>query len=509
MSVGWGYRGDYGHEAGAMIPGALLGLSVALASCRTDWLDRASLLGFLGAIGWAFGGQMSYGLVVGYTSANDLTNVTFGYAAIFVVGALWGGIGCGILALGLTERRSFLERFAAPLVLLYATWWILHLTGVTPRVLSRWPIGDSDWFEATTALLVAVIAYALFPRSRAACGLLALLAAGWWAGYALLVLVLGLRLNPPRSENWAGCVGILTALAGWHAVRRNTLALGLMLVGLIAGGVGFTLGDFANMLSRAKWGPIGASETLRALNGWKWMEQGFGLVMGLVIGFAIGRIASRPQEPVVDDEPNGPWRTLAPAFLLVPMLLENFRKNVIRWSDRGHIREPLFGIEPGYGILLAAILVASAVIFAIIRARQGRLAMAPSSALGRAQLLFFCLLYAPALATLIQVLPGLDRKGSFFVHLSFWVTAGLASWVVLTLPSDPFDVASRNPSAPVDTLKWLAAGVIALVILAPLLVVTLAKATLASHAAPLPNARFRFEQKVPQPAPLRAESSDA
>ena len=23
MSVGWGFRGDYGHEAGAMVPGAL------------------------------------------------------------------------------------------------------------------------------------------------------------------------------------------------------------------------------------------------------------------------------------------------------------------------------------------------------------------------------------------------------------------------------------------------------------------------------------------------------
>ncbi len=37
MSVGWGIRGDYGHEAGAMIPGALLGLAVCLAGGREDW----------------------------------------------------------------------------------------------------------------------------------------------------------------------------------------------------------------------------------------------------------------------------------------------------------------------------------------------------------------------------------------------------------------------------------------------------------------------------------------
>ena len=36
MSVGWGFRGDYGHEAGAMVPGALLGLAICLASGRQD-----------------------------------------------------------------------------------------------------------------------------------------------------------------------------------------------------------------------------------------------------------------------------------------------------------------------------------------------------------------------------------------------------------------------------------------------------------------------------------------
>src|SRR6516225_4629403 len=60
MSVGWGFRGDYGHEAGAMVPGALLGLAISLTSRRPDWQSRGVTLAFLGAIGWAFGGQMSY-----------------------------------------------------------------------------------------------------------------------------------------------------------------------------------------------------------------------------------------------------------------------------------------------------------------------------------------------------------------------------------------------------------------------------------------------------------------
>lgn len=65
MSVGWGFRGDYGHEAGAMVPGALVALAICLVSGREDWWERAPLPAMLGAIGWAFGGQMSHGKIIG------------------------------------------------------------------------------------------------------------------------------------------------------------------------------------------------------------------------------------------------------------------------------------------------------------------------------------------------------------------------------------------------------------------------------------------------------------
>ncbi len=42
MSLGWGIRGDYGHEAGAMVPGAMLGLSICLASITgSGWRSRS------------------------------------------------------------------------------------------------------------------------------------------------------------------------------------------------------------------------------------------------------------------------------------------------------------------------------------------------------------------------------------------------------------------------------------------------------------------------------------
>ena len=34
MAYGWGWRGSYGHEAGAMLPGALLAMAACLCSAR-------------------------------------------------------------------------------------------------------------------------------------------------------------------------------------------------------------------------------------------------------------------------------------------------------------------------------------------------------------------------------------------------------------------------------------------------------------------------------------------
>ena len=138
MSVGWGFRGDYGHEAGAMVPGALLGLAICLSSGRKDWWQRSTIMAMCGAIGWAFGGQMSYGRVIGYTAGSSLPDVAYGYASLFLIGGLWGGTGAAILSLSITESRSYLERFAGPLVALYLVWFAIDLSGLTEWLAETW-----------------------------------------------------------------------------------------------------------------------------------------------------------------------------------------------------------------------------------------------------------------------------------------------------------------------------------------------------------------------------------
>ena len=57
LSLGWGIRGNFGHELGAAIPGALAAMAVVLTSGRADWAPRIAYFGMFGALGWAFGGN--------------------------------------------------------------------------------------------------------------------------------------------------------------------------------------------------------------------------------------------------------------------------------------------------------------------------------------------------------------------------------------------------------------------------------------------------------------------
>ena len=289
MSVGWGFRGDYGHEAGAMVPGALLGLAICLASGRPDWWRRMTIMAFCGAVGWAFGGQMSYGIVVGYTAASSLPDVAYGYACLFLIGGLWAGIGSAILSLSITKSRSYLESFAGPLVALWLVWFAMDLSGLTDWLAETWYLNDTDWFAALSALLVAGLYAAIVPSSRPACIFIIILAGGWWAGYIVLTGLVGLHMTPPRSDNWSGCAGLFVAIVLYLVRKNNRVALTVTLYGFLAGGIGFALGDFVNMLGRAQWGPIGRLAVLQGLDYWKWMEQLFGLIMGLGVGLAFLR----------------------------------------------------------------------------------------------------------------------------------------------------------------------------------------------------------------------------
>jgi hypothetical protein len=497
MSVGWGFRGDYGHEAGAMVPGALLGLAVCLASGRPDWWRRSTIMAFCGAIGWAFGGQMSYGQITGYTASSSLADVAYGYGCLFLIGSLWAGIGSAILALSVTQSRSYLERFAGPLAALWLLWFAMDLSGLTEWLVQTWYLHDTDWVAALSAFLTAGVYALLIPSARPACFFIMLLAGGWWAGYIILTGLMGLRMTPPRSDNWSGCVGLFFAIVFYLIRQKNRAALNVTLFGFMAGGIGFAVGDFFNMLGRAQWGPIGRFEALQGLDYWKWMEQLFGLIMGVGVGLAFLRRLKPKLAPPDEDQNSGNLNTIGLLFLLIIMMWANLHKNVLNWAKGNHIPESLFGIPAQWWFLLVGLILSVVIIVAIIRRRRQDLPLTPSGDFGRGQLLFLFILWIAVAGAFTQAFPAMAGKAVFFVHLSFWVTGGICSLIVLGLSGK----STSQPEAQIATsdqfwksgtrywINWL---------LVPLLIILLAYLTVASHDETLPGSHLRFTKNVQQ-----------
>jgi len=73
---------------------------------RQDWWNKIPVIALLGGLGWAAGGMMSYGLVVGYGRGSDFINVMYGLTMLAVIGGLYGFIGGGFLGLELESTRE-------------------------------------------------------------------------------------------------------------------------------------------------------------------------------------------------------------------------------------------------------------------------------------------------------------------------------------------------------------------------------------------------------------------
>jgi hypothetical protein len=146
LSIGWGIRGNYGHEHGAMLPGALAALAAVAFSGRDDWQRRAVYFAFFGALGWGFGGSISYMQVVGYTHSGHEPSQLFGYYSLFAIGFLWAAVGGAGTALpAVLARRSLVDLVAAFLPL-FAIWIVLYLVeaeviepqAIAQRIESLW-----------------------------------------------------------------------------------------------------------------------------------------------------------------------------------------------------------------------------------------------------------------------------------------------------------------------------------------------------------------------------------
>jgi hypothetical protein len=122
LSIGWGVRGNWGHEYGAMIPGALAAMAAVLVSGREDWYRRIPFFAFFGAVGWSFGGSISYMHVIAYTHSGHALTVVYGFACLFLTGFLWAAIGGAGTALPAFLSRQQLTELLIPISTVFAAW---------------------------------------------------------------------------------------------------------------------------------------------------------------------------------------------------------------------------------------------------------------------------------------------------------------------------------------------------------------------------------------------------
>ncbi len=165
-----------------MFPGALAAIAVCLLSGREDWRERVAYFACFGALGWAFGGSISYMQVIAYTQSGHAPSQYYGYYALFVIGFLWAALGGAGTALPATlDRKSLCEMFR-PLSLLLALWCLLYLVENPLSRIVQAQFGlrygdmggarrhesvlywfDSDWL-AVSVILVGILVFDLVDR---------------------------------------------------------------------------------------------------------------------------------------------------------------------------------------------------------------------------------------------------------------------------------------------------------------------------------------------------------
>ncbi len=215
IAVGWGIRGQFGHERGAMIPGVLGALAVALVTCDGRKLNRVAALGVAGGLGMAIGGAMSYGSIAGSLGKPGFHLICT--ILLLFKGALWGGFAGGVFGMMLGNTSyGWKDVWVAPvLIALY----LLTASFLPAGGLSG---GDGTW-GMTLSLLLFLAWLRFVKRDRAALLFAVCSAAGFGFGFPFgsWLCVFGERTGIPidwwkvAEMSWGLCGGLSWGLAAY------------------------------------------------------------------------------------------------------------------------------------------------------------------------------------------------------------------------------------------------------------------------------------------------------
>lgn len=391
LSIGWGIRGNFGHEYGAAMPGALAAMAAVLLSQREDWQRRIAYFGFFGAIGWAFGGSISYMIVIAYTHSGHSPSVLYGFACLFVIGFLWGAVGGGATALPAFLSRERLNEFFVPLTAFFLAGWAegafeSRFIDANPAFAKHSPLDwyDTDWTTALIAILVVLFRAAFRRKIDQAERLMLHLAVGWWLGFLILTVGLSLRMTPPRSDNWAGSVGMLVGgLIYFQRQNLRGVTYAALITGFI-GGLGFASATLFKLIElksglETNWHSV--------------LEQTYGLINGLGVAVMMERLRTRAQ-PVSDTPPTARWTEgAAISFVLLFLTYINLQKEVDDWISAKTIPTVMLFLSTRGWFDLAYALTALAFLWLLREHLRRPLPLVPTTWLGKGQMFYLLFLW--------------------------------------------------------------------------------------------------------------------
>jgi hypothetical protein len=419
LSIGWGIRGNFGHEYGAMIPGALAAMGFCLLSGRQDWWRRVAYFGFFGAVGWSFGGSISYMQVIAYTHSGHLPSVIYGFACLFVIGFIWAAIGTAGTALPACLSRERLTEFFVPLIVVCVAWTVqdiamgfLDTLPSNRRHESWWYWYDTDWVAAFLAVAAVSLLAAVRRRICRASWLILCMGIGWWVGFVLLVLVLKLRMTPPRGDNWAGALGMTAAMLIcllWEKLKPVVFA---SLVGGFIGGFGFAMAACIKLI---------AMKSGLHTNWHSVLEQTYGFINGIGVAVAMAFLATRVPR-VADEPPVRRWTdAFAVFFVLVVVTYVNLVKNAEEWVNRKAVPDVMYGLSAWGWFNIGYALLAIAVAWLLARHLRRPLSLVPGDWRGKGEWLYLLFLWWMVIGNFERALPAfqpqrLVTEGVIFVN---------------------------------------------------------------------------------------------
>jgi hypothetical protein len=609
LSIGWGIRGNFGHEYGAAFAGCLAAIVTAVLSGREDWRDKVGYFALFGAIGWGFGASQSYMQVIAYTQSGHAGSQWYGFLSLFYLGFLWAALGGAGTAFAAVESKERISKIFKPLLFVFALWliqdfiedplaswleegakfdgtwsrhknplywfdsdylaaifaligvgiydiidrkeernrillpvfaiggaifgWLFQLllrtTGVEGKfgsaftyvlgdpsyinpetgkqafeasnMLNNWPVWFGDFPQHigwVIGLFLSVIAYFYFyGKLRNGASLFAYMSIGFLVAFMALPVLGslfftqfgGIRMTPPRSDNWAGITGVIAGTSIW--MWRNNLkpvAVASLISGTI-GGLGFAgvqflkqvMGSFGNPKILENKGILPGTEEFNAITkswanwqGQNWhsfLEQSYGFVNGVAIAIALGFLLTRIdiQKDNQDSAPllaKSRWtRAFSVLIILLGLSYYNVFKNVDVWSEQLNPKiwqsvvqkadgttetvpaqwdAPYIGRLPGVDFLHMtpsgwfnltwALLVAGCIVI-VRRHYRSPIPIIPGKSIAKGQLIFLILLWIMVVANFERALTGWS-PGRLLTEWVIFVNAFIATVLVLLLPRE-------------------------------------------------------------------------